>query len=220
MPKLANAWSTTSCNRLIAERMAERTHEKHVRAVESTRGLVDHKQPQQQPHLRSKPKTKKLQEDRAAEIQLENRILLQKMLSIDTKPSDLSVDSLSSQYIPPRSLNGGVQQRELEQITGQNFELLKRLQNAKPSISTGTEDDEVDRQALKFRLSQNSCRGRVARLQVPERSVSKLPKIDGSQSARLHHDNDWAELTNSELNNYLKQLESRKADTARALGNA
>lgn len=183
--------------------------------------MVDHGPPREHPHLRSKPKTKKLQEDRAAEIQLENRILLQKMLNIDTKPSNLSVDSLTSQYIPPRSLHGGSQQRELEQITGENHELLKRLQNAKPSINVGVWDDaEVDRQALKFRLSQNSCRGRVQRLQMPERSMNeKLPKIDGSQSAR-NADNDWAELTNSELNNYLKQLENKKNANSRALGNA
>ena len=41
--------------------------------------------PQEFPHLKHKMKTRELQKDRANEIQLENRILLQKMLNIDTR---------------------------------------------------------------------------------------------------------------------------------------
>merc|ERR1712232_1305059 len=124
-------------------------------------GLVDAKQPREHAHLRSKPKTRKLQEDRAAEIQLENRILLQKMLNIDTKPSEFSAEVLSSRMQPPRSLHGVEQQRKLDQIASANHDLLKRLQSAKPTIDPRAwDDEEIDRQALKFRLSQNACRGR------------------------------------------------------------
>jgi len=210
MPKLANAWSTTSCNRLIAERMAERTHEKHVRAVESTRGLVDHKQPQQQPHLRSKPKTKKLQEDRAVEIQLENRVLLQRMLDIDTKPSEFSGDNLRRNRVQPRSLQGGAQRHELDRITGANHDLLRRLQHAKPSVDPrGWEDEEFDRQALKYRLSQNSCRGRLQRLRIPVQAAGtdRLPRIPRSQSEL--NEEDLARLANSKFDAHYQDLEHR-----------
>jgi len=203
-----NVWNMSHCNRLVHERMENRQHERHIRALECSKGMVDAQSPKDMPHLRAKMKTRKLQEDRASEIQLENRILLQKMLNIDTKPSDLSGDALTSQRVAPRSLNGGAQRRELDRITGQNQDLLRRLQDAKPSLDPRQwEDEEMDRQALKYRLSQNSCRGRVASLRMPDRVVSdRLPRIAGGSD---FHETDWAELTNQELDHRLRQVEGR-----------
>ncbi|CAJ1455807.1 unnamed protein product, partial [Effrenium voratum] len=174
MPQFkGNLWNMSACNRLVAERTELRRHEKHLQALESTRGQVDAKQPKEHMHLRSKLKTRKLQEDRAAEIQLENRILLQKMLNIDTKASQAG-DSSSSR---PRSLHGESQRREAERIASENHALLQRLQNTKPSIDSRTwDDEEVDRQALKFRLSQNSAAGRVLKLRMPNKD-GRLPRI-------------------------------------------
>jgi len=208
-----NLWNMTACNRIVAERTQIRSHEKHIQALESTKGLVDATQPKDHAHLRSKPKTRKLQEDRAAEIQLENRILLQKMLNIDTKPSELS-DAMHAGSVKPRSLHGQAQQRELDRITTENQALLHRLQNTKPSIDPRAwEEEEVDRQALKFRLSQNSATGRVAKLRMPvTMPVGKapggpygsLPRI-GEKGAR--NEDEWAELTNSQLDLKLRDLE-------------
>lgn len=206
-----NIWTMSSCNRLVAERIEGKRHEKHLRALESTRGMVDSAEPQQHPHLRSKPKTRKLQEDRAAEIQLENRILLQKMLNIDTKPSELGAQMVGGQ-MQARSLHGGAQRKELDRITAANQDLLKRLQGAKASIDPRQwEDEEVDRQALKYRLSQNSCRGRAANLALPPRiTEGKLPRIGGSLNGRFNED-EWAELTNNELDKKLRDMEAKPA---------
>ncbi|CAE7581368.1 Cfap97d1 [Symbiodinium natans] len=164
---LSFALLRSTCNRLVAERTELRRHEKHLQALESTRGLVDAKQPKEHTHLRNKLKTRKLQEDRAAEIQLENRILLQKMLNIDTKPSQIS-DAQMSTATRPRSLHGESQRREAGRIAAENQALLQRLQNTKPSIDPRAwDEEEVDRQALKFRLSQNSSAGRVMKLRMP-----------------------------------------------------
>jgi len=195
-----------ACNRLVAERTEHSKHERHIRALESTRGMVDCSHPKAFAHLKTKPKTRKLQEDRASEIQLENRILLQRMLNIDTKPSQLSGEHLSSQRTQPRTLHGGAHRREHDRITGANQELLKRLQGAKPSIDPRQwEDEEMDRQALKFRLSQNSCRGRAANLRMPSMGESRLPRIAGLSSQ--FHESDWAELTNQELDDHLRKVE-------------
>lgn len=207
MPKHGNAWNMTCCNRLVNERMENNKHEKHIRALEGTRGMIDAAGPPMQAHLKSKPKTRKLQEDRASEIQLENRILLQKMLNIDTKPSSLSGEALTGQRKAPRSLHGGAQRRELDRISGANMEMLKRLQTAKPSIDPRQwEDEDMDRQALKFRLSQNSCRGRVPKLRVPSAiGPNRLPRIPGPHAQ--FHESDWAELTNVELDKHLREAE-------------
>lgn len=188
--------------------MVANEHEHHLKALESSRGLVDHYSPKEQKHLLSKPKTRKLQEDRAAEIQLENRILLQKMLSIDTKPCPVSREVLMNRRAPARSLNAESQRRELDRISSDNSELLKRLQGAKASVNLkAMEEQEVDRQALKFRLQQNSKRGRALKLRLP---ASTSP----AASARLSRvrdpfgrTDDWSNLSNAELDARLNALE-------------
>lgn len=166
-----NSWNAVSANRITNERTERGRHEKHLHALQTIRGAVDHYTPADQPHLRSKPKTKKLQEDRAAEIQLENRILLQKMLNIDTKPSAISGETLMNKRVRPRSMHAGAQRRELDRITRSNQDMLKRLQNASPSVDPRTwEVQEEDRQALKFRISQNACRARPTSLRMPPRT--------------------------------------------------
>jgi hypothetical protein len=173
--------------------------------------VTDHTPPNACPHLRSNGKKQKLQEDRAAEIQLENRILLQKMLDIDTKPSQFSPDSPSYRHVVLRSMHGDAQRRELDRITNANQELLKRLQNAKPSIDPRAwDEDEMERQALKYRISQNSARGRSLKLPMPQRPMlpmSNLPRI-GGMNMRFRED-DWAALTNHELDQKLVQLENQ-----------
>ncbi|CAE7530356.1 Cfap97d1 [Symbiodinium necroappetens] len=200
MPKFqGNLWNMSTCNRLVAERTELRRHEKHLQALESTRGLVDAKQPKDHAHLRNKLKTRKLQEDRAAEIQLENRILLQKMLNIDTKPSQIS-DAQTSTATRPRSLHGESQRREAGRIAAENQALLQRLQNTKPSIDPRAwDEEEVDRQALKFRLSQNSSAGRVMKLRMPHKEM-------GMGSSRLPRIADFAGRTESEWDAIVKPL--------------
>merc|ERR1711959_582544 len=109
--------------------------------------------------IRNKLKTKKLQEDRAAEIQLDNRILLQKMLNIDTKPSDLSDAAMRKERVRPRSLVAASQRREYDRITKENHSLLRRLQDVAGSMQASSCDiEEEDRQALKLRICQNAMR--------------------------------------------------------------
>jgi len=210
MPGKGNLWNMTACNRLVAERTEVRRHEKHIQALQGTKGLVDATQPREQAHLRSKPKTRKLQEDRAAEIQLENRILLQKMLNIDTKPSQLT-EAMNKDGLKPRSLHGEAQRRELDRVTSENQALLQRLQNTKPSIDPRAwDDEEVDRQALKFRLSQNASAGRVSKLRLPTKAMAmpenRLPRIGDRM---IQNEDEWAELTNSQLDLRLREIEQR-----------
>merc|ERR1719214_26967 len=200
-----NSWNAVHANRITNERTERGRHEKHLLALQTIRGAVDHFTPADQPHLRSKPKTKKLQEDRAAEIQLENRILLQKMLNIDTKPSAVSGETLMSKRTRPRSLHAGSQRRELDRITKSNEQMLRRLQNAAPSVDPrGWEIQEEDRQALKFRISQNACRARPTSLRMPPRVGFRSQSV----SAR-DYQGDWGHLADEELDRQLTEFEMK-----------
>lgn len=209
MPRsVGNLWNQSSCNRLIAERMESDKHDKHLRALQRMRCQVDNQAPKEHKHLQEKMKTKKLQEDRATEIQRENRVLLQKMLSIDVKQTDLNREMVVNQRHQPRSLNSGVQRKELRRITERNQQMLTRLQGARGVYNTRTwEDEEVDRQALKFRLSQNACRGRSSGLKPPERPnpSHRLPPIPGLHSNGGSE--DWTALSDDELDRRLRALE-------------
>lgn len=208
MEKLnGNIWNVSACNRLVNERNADRRHEKHLRALEATKTMVDNSAPADHPHLRTKSKTKKHQEDRSAQIQLENRILLQKMLSIDTKPCPVSGETLLSQRVPSRSLHGEAQRRELDRITAANQEMLRRLQNARPSMELqALEEKEMDRQGLKYRISQNSTRGRMMKLPMPEQSAGRMSLSKATGSTKLLKD-DWEHLSAYELDRQLFDFE-------------
>eukprot|EP00434_Breviolum_minutum_P024402 symbB.v1.2.021551.t1/scaffold1847.1/size122519/4 len=98
---------------------------------------------------------------------------------------------MNSSTTRPRSLHGESQRREAERIAAENHALLQRLQNTKPSIDPRTwEEEEVDRQALKFRLSQNSAAGRVMKLRMPNKEgSSRLARI--ADIAVRSNDSEW-----------------------------
>jgi hypothetical protein len=201
MPNL-NSWNMVASNRIVAERQERDKHERHLHQLNTIRPSIDNRPPAQHPHLRAKLKTKKLQEDRAAEIQLENRILLQKMLNIDTKPSSLSGETLQRERVLPKSLHGGAQRRELDRITKANREMLKRLQSAAPSVDPRQwEVEEEERQALKFRLSQNAYRYQRVNLRMPNR-----PGFSPSRTDEGEENDEWERFADEELNRQLEEF--------------
>lgn len=156
-----NSWSLMSCNRIVAERQEKDKHSKHLKQLSTTKAQIDNTSPQLYPHLQAKLKTKKLQEDRVAEIQLENRILLQKMLNIDTKPSELSCETMNKMRVPPKSLNSEKNAREVTRISKANEGLLRRLQNANAVVDPKAQlADETKRLQLRARMSENANRFR------------------------------------------------------------
>jgi len=195
-----NVWNVLSGNRIIQERSREAQQYKHIQAIHSCKGLVDHKAPQEHPHITKKLKTKKLQEDRAAEIQLENRILLQRMLNIDTKAGELSDAAMRKERVRPRSLVAAAQRREYDRITKENHSLLRRLQETPGTMTTsGCDIEEEDRQALKLRICQNAMRSKsCANLEMPPRprlrhARSKLPPIQTAADVLARYGEDDSE---------------------------
>jgi hypothetical protein len=202
-----NLWSRASANRITSERLERDQHEKHLRALKSIKCAIDIQPPGQYPHLARKLKTKKLQEDRAAEIQLENRILLQKMLNIDTKTSDLSGKNLNGRSgAKPRSLSAGVRRRELDRITQENRRMLNRLQCAAPSIDPlKWEADAQNREELKARISQNANRYRRGpSLKMPRTTNAFIKSGNGVST-------DWDRLADEELHRELEEFKSATA---------
>ena len=134
------------------------------------RHSIDNGSPQQFPHLQHKLKTRELQKDRANEIQLENRILLQKMLLIDSRHG--SAGDMSEKR-GPRSLHAGFQSRELDRITRENRDLLKRLEatsNGPTGVRKKMLQADQERMQLIGRINENSNSWRRdVNLRLPQR---------------------------------------------------
>lgn len=79
-------------------------------------------------------------EDRYAQIEHENRILLSKMSDIMQRAG---VDNVSEAWQYGHSLNRITRRKELERITQQNGEILRRIQSVTPYYDHWKWEDEA-----------------------------------------------------------------------------
>ncbi|CAD7947666.1 unnamed protein product [Amoebophrya sp. A25] len=153
----ANLWNTITCSRILGKYEDQKRHDRHLRELATMKPCVDTTEPKKFAFLKYRTNTRELQRNRANEIQLENRLLLQKMLEIDARPP------MAKQPIKAeKSLHAQIQTRELDRITMENRLLLRRLERCK-----GTVDDpdflrkkERKRQMLLREMGENSNRYR------------------------------------------------------------
>lgn len=153
-------WNLKGASKLCSDRDVEREHVKHIEKLRSIKSRIDNKPPRQHSHLLYKAKKEKLEHERSASIQYENHLLLQKMLKIDKKPTQVS--PLASNP-SAGSLNRVVRTRELTKISAENRQILKRLQSAQPHYNTKRWDEEHRyTKYLSHKLSENA--GRIPRI--------------------------------------------------------
>merc|ERR1712194_128103 len=126
---------------------------------------VDNSSPKRFPHLEYRLKTRELRKDHANEIQLEDRTLLQKMLTIDTRKMPSGPGSSAAP-----TLHAPAQNRELDRITRANRQLLTRLEKTQSSMGTASKHnkEEAERKLLLQKMNANSNRWkRDLMLRVP-----------------------------------------------------
>jgi hypothetical protein len=120
-------------NRLCAKRVELSRKARHKDKMLNMKPGVDNKVPfsASLSHLRSNRKREQLQEDNCTEIDRVNRILLQRMSEIITKPAEVSF--VIPEKKVSRSLNHETRQKELKKITNENLAILKRIQRVQPA---------------------------------------------------------------------------------------
>mmetsp|Transcript_22183 Transcript_22183/g.33071 ORF Transcript_22183/g.33071 Transcript_22183/m.33071 type:complete len:95 (-) Transcript_22183:45-329(-) len=69
-------------NKACMKKYVKRCQDRHRQKLRDMKSSVDNKSPRQATHLKTKAKTHALMEDRFAQIETENRILLEKMSHI------------------------------------------------------------------------------------------------------------------------------------------
>jgi E3 ubiquitin-protein ligase TRIP12 len=102
-------------------------HRKKLHSIKST---IDNTEPHRPSHLRKNLKKEQMKEERYAEIERENRILLEKMSFI---MQNETLDNKNASVNYGHSLNKSLRKRELQKITAENQAILRRIQTREPT---------------------------------------------------------------------------------------
>jgi len=121
-------------NKICARWEEQRKQDLHRERLRQMRPVTDTSEPfvLQMDHVRNNYKREQMLEERYTEIDRENRILLKKMSDImkATQSTPRVVDVSGGQ-----SLNRGKRKEELLRITKENQHILKRIQQAQPTMN-------------------------------------------------------------------------------------
>jgi len=158
---LSEMWNLVSSNKLCSDRLTALQHQKHMNNIIHVKPSINNSSPDIPSFLRSRAKQEKIKETRAAVIQYENRVLLDKMMDIERKKTNLNPEVIAKKsFHPTKTLNTNKRVRELRKINDENRAMLRRLQSAHSvySIDKWIEDDRKNND-LKKMIRQNAKRG-------------------------------------------------------------
>ena len=153
-------WNLQSSNKLCADRFTTLSQQKHLNNINNVKPSINNTSPEIPTFLRSRAKQEKIKEVRAAKIQYENRVLLDKMMEIERKKTQLNPEEIAKKtFRPTKSLNTTKRIRELKKINDENRSFLRRLQSAHSvySVDKWVEDDRKHNE-FKKNISQNARR--------------------------------------------------------------
>jgi len=117
-------------NKQCYARHVKAHQDKHKAHLATIKPSIDNRAPQRFAHLQKNMKKEQMMEERYAEIERDNRYLLEKMSHI-MRHSGNEHQNESMQY--SKSLTKEYRKREMKRITGENQEILQRIQNAEPT---------------------------------------------------------------------------------------
>jgi len=142
---------------------------------------VDQKPPKGFGEYRRNVKAMQMQEDRYAQIEHENRLLLSKMSDIMQKGS---IDNVSEAWQYGHSLNRLNRKKELQRITEANQHILRRIQGVTPYYNHWEwEEEAIKAEKLAAQLSvfkpRASVRSSGARGSSPSRAGSQGGGVGG-----------------------------------------
>ena len=105
---------------------------------------IDNKSPRPASHLRTKAKKNALMEERFAQIETENVLLLEKM-SHNARHNKGGIDCTNRSLPYSHSLSRERRKRELARITRENRQILRRIREARPTYDHARWEEEAAR---------------------------------------------------------------------------
>ncbi|GLD94472.1 hypothetical protein PINS_up003083 [Pythium insidiosum] len=138
-------------NKHTDSRYYQKCQEIHRQKLHTIKSSIDNSEPHRPLHLRKNLKKEQLKEERYAEIERENRILLEKMSHIMQSET---LDNKNQSLAYSHSLNKEQRKRELQKITAENQAILRRIQMREPTydhLQWAEEAKQNDKYALNIR---------------------------------------------------------------------
>ncbi|KAL7486137.1 hypothetical protein ACHAW6_011720 [Cyclotella cf. meneghiniana] len=104
---------------------------------------IDNKRPRIASHLKTQAKKNALMQERFAQIETENRLLLERMSHIMRIKGGIDCRNDSVKY--SHSLSKERRKRELQRIMNENQQILRRIQNAEPAYNHIVWEEEAQK---------------------------------------------------------------------------
>eukprot|EP00794_Sanderia_malayensis_P011051 gene11051-12217_t len=206
---------TPANNKLLKKRWDTTRFHFHRKKVCQAAAVIDNRPPKTYMHLHLKLKNLQIEEERLAEVERDNRILLEKMSYIMRTRG--SVDNRN--YYQHKSLNKTKRQRELLRLTHENQAILKRITSKEPHYNHREwEEDWTIKQRYMDNIAKypkywhKKTKQELAPL--PPRTSSKgKKKRDSKDSSAASKDNeDEANVSKEEANEYANEDHEKTND--------
>ncbi|KAL3763998.1 hypothetical protein ACHAW5_000037 [Stephanodiscus triporus] len=151
-------------NKACMERHVQRCQERHQQKLRDMKCSIDNECPRAASHLKNKAKKNAIIEEKCAQIEAENRLLLEKMSHILRTKGGIDCTNDSVNYSHPLSKER--RKRELQRITKANQKILERIECARPTYNHKKWEDEAKRNND---ILQNICEFKPQHVQVNDR---------------------------------------------------
>ncbi|XP_046579891.1 titin homolog [Haliotis rubra] len=173
-------------SRILSKYEQERAYRLHRQKVSSVRHGIDNSPPKRYPHLLLRLKQIQKEEEKMAEVDHENKLLLQKMTQIMRTHG--RIDNWNMEH-EPRSLNYPYKHKQLEKIAEENINIARRLETVQPIYSKEEWEEEyqqrrylMDLWAYSTKDYDDTPRGKYKR--------SKGEDSDGKYDSDFESDDD------------------------------
>lgn len=123
-------------SQLLARKYDRAAYDSHRDRVKSSKPSIDNSPPKRYMHLEVKLKKMQMEEERAAQIEHDNRLLLAKMSKIMRTSGAIDNRNL----VEFKSLDREKRQSELVAIARENQAMLKRIQARQPNLTAASQE--------------------------------------------------------------------------------
>ena len=172
---------TRPTSRKSKERDIIREHLIHRDRLFRVSSRIDNSQPRSMTHVKNNLKGKMIEKGRKDEINTSNKILVNKLMRVNSRDTSLTSLSLRGNF-----LNRSKKFEEICKITNENFRILTKIKTSKPHYPSKRLNQEYRyASTLKNRISKTS--GRVPRIiNYTQIEYNPNPPLDGKRSNRTY----------------------------------
>ena len=169
-------WNLKSCNKSYEKFLKRKTDSQMHRKISRAKSMVDNSQPTSRPHLHNNLRKKRLTKgncysERHSQIDIQNKLLLQKMVDLDRKPSELNPSLSIPKMFFRNSSNLSRRLSMLETINSENKRIFSRLKSTKSEYSLDKENSRHSISRSSSKKTTNKSIAALARISLAAKGV-------------------------------------------------